>query len=226
MIKITLLIVSLFSFDLQAGDDFFDAFQNDISYKEAFTFKNTIEKSGISFGAELLPKSEHTRLFGAEFDDEGVVLLVAITNDTKYRLLVAGRDVKVTDNTNTNLGIEGFNVVMNLIDPSDANSLGKSLFSGYLNILSLGIISLVSGDTEDQVRQTFLRQNLIKKSFQHSIIEPGDSHMGIVVFNQKKWLTMKDKLLTVSIQNLKRLAYLDLKLPLKDLKEEKSWYDF
>jgi hypothetical protein len=226
MIKITLLIISLFSFNILAGDDFFDAFKNDISYKEAFTFKNTIQKSGISFGAELLPKSEHIRLFGAEFDDEGVVLLVAITNDTKYRLLIAGRDVQLSDNKGKELGIEGFNTVMDLIDPSDANSLGKSLVSGYFNILSLGVISLVSGDTEDQVRQTFLRQNLIKKSFQHSILEPGDSHIGIVVFNQEKWLTMKDKILTVSVQNLKRLAYLDLKLPLKDLKEEKSWYDF
>jgi hypothetical protein len=226
MIKIMLLIVSLFSFNVLAGDDFFDAFQQDINHKEAISFKNTVEKSGISFGAELLQKSEHTRLFGAEFDDEGVVLLVTITNDTKYRLLIAGRDVKVTDNTNTNLGIEDFNVVMNLIDPSDANSLGKSLLSGYVNILSLGVISLLAGDTEDQVRQTFLRQNLIKKSFQHSIIESGGSHTGIVFFNQEKWLTMKDKTLTVSIQNLKRLAYLDLKLPLKDLKEEKSWYNF
>jgi hypothetical protein len=226
MKKSLLLIIALFSFTVLAGDDFFDAYHQKINYKEATAFKNMIEKRGISFGAEILPKSEHTRLFGAEFDDEGIVLLVAITNDTKYRLLVAGRDVELTGNNNEHLGIENFNMVMDLIDPSDADSIGKTIFTGYFKILSLGIVSLTQGDTEDQVRQTFLRQSLIKKSFQHAILEPGDSQLGIVVFNKEQWLKVADKSLTVAVQNLKRVAYLNLKLPLTDIKEEKSWYSF
>ncbi|MBL4910994.1 MAG: hypothetical protein JKX78_13385 [Alteromonadaceae bacterium] len=226
MKNIILLIITLFSFSAVAGDDFFDAYQQKINYKEATAFKNFIEKRGISFGAEILPKSEHTRLFGAEFDDDGIVLMVAITNDTRYRLLVGGRDVKLTGTNNESLGIEDFNVVMDLIDPSDADSLGKTIFTGYFKILSLGIISLAQGDTEDQVRRTFLRQNLIKKSFQYAILEPGDSQLGIVVFNKEQWSKINGKTLTVAIQNLKRVAYLNLQLPLKDIKEEKSWYSF
>ena len=227
MKKVIVFIMGVICGNVLAEDDaFFNAFTQDISFKEASLFKNTFSKSGVSIGAEILPDSEHVRLFGAEFDDDGVVLLMAITNDTRYRLLVSGRDVKLTDNKVSRLGVEKFSKVMDLIDPSDANSLGKSIFTGYFKILSLGIISLAQGDTEDQIMRTFLRQSLIKKSFQHVILEPGDTHLGIVVFNREKWKVLSEKSLLVSVQNLKRLAYLNLKLPLNNVKEKKSWYKF
>ena len=227
MNKLLILLALLASFNVLADDDaFFHALTEEISYKEASTFKNSYSKSGVTIGAEILPISEHTRLFGAEFDDDGIVLLMAITNDTRYRLLVSGRDVKVRDQNAKQIGIVKFNNAMDLIDPSDANSIGKSLFTGYMKILSLGIISLTQGDTEDQVRRTFLRQSLINKSFQHSILEPGDTQLGIVIFDRENWNKLSKKSLILSVQNLKRLAYLDLKLPLKNIKEEKSWYEF
>jgi len=227
MSKLSVLVALLFSLNVLADDDaFFHALTQKISYKEASTFKNTYSKSGVSIGAEILPISEHTRLFGAEFDDDGIVLLMAITNDTRYRLLVSGRDVKVRGQNSKQIGIVNFNNAMDLIDPSDANSVGKSLFTGYLKILSLGIISLAQGDTEDQVRRTFLRQSLMHKSFQHSILEPGDTQLGVIIFDRENWGKLTNKSLILSVQNLKRLAYLDLKLPLKNVKEEKSWYEF
>jgi len=227
MNKLLILIGLIFSTNVLADDDaFFHALTQKISYKEATSFKNTTSKSGVSIGAEILRLSEHTRLFGAEFDDDGIVLLMAITNDTRYRLLISGRDVKVRGSNSRQIGIVKFNNAMDLIDPSDANSMGKSLFTGYMKILSLGIISLAQGDTEDQVRRTFLRQSLINKSFQHAILEPGDTQLGIVIFDRENWNKLSNKSLLVSVQNLKRLAYLDLKLPLKNVKEEKSWYEF
>ncbi|MDQ7049435.1 MAG: hypothetical protein Q9M92_07795 [Enterobacterales bacterium] len=223
---LTLVVFFICSNAFADDDAFFHAFSQQISFKEAPSFKNTFSKSGVSIGAEILPLSEHTRLFGAEFDDDGIVLLMAITNDTRYRLLISGRDVKVRGTNSKQIGIVKFSNAMDLIDPSDANSVGKSLFTGYLKVFSLGIMSLAQGDTEDQVRRTFLRQSLMTKSFKHSILEPGDTQLGIVIFDRENWNKLANKSLFLSVQNLKRLAYLDLKLPLKNVKEEKNWYEF
>ncbi len=219
----SVLLVSCISAAHADKDDFLVAMENEINFKEAYSFVDTAEKRGLSVGVELLKRKSQKRLFGAEFDKKGVPLLIALTNDSRYRILMHGADLKLqTDGSE--VGSEDLEYAVSLIDPSDADSMGKALVSGYFNVLSLGAIGLAQGDSEDQVRQSFLRNNLQKKTLNHRIVEPGETALGVAFFPHDALFgeTVKDRTLRVKVQNLKRVAYLEIAVPLTNLAKEKS----
>ncbi|PCI64257.1 MAG: hypothetical protein COB37_02500 [Kordiimonadales bacterium] len=67
------------------------------------------------------------------------------------------------------------------------------------------------GGGKGNLHMSILRMNLFGKSLQNGVIEPGETVQGIV-FIRKKHIGKKAEL-HVRIQNLKRLAYLEYKIP-------------
>ena len=133
-------------------------------------------------------------------------LFVVVTNNSKYRLLLHGSD-SVIKSVNGEVATKSakFEDVMNKIDTSSTGIIGKS----FLKVSTLGI-----GSTRglDSVIEAQARSRLSKIILHNTILEPGQSLQKILFVPAGK---IKQNLnLSLPVQNLKRVAYLDLEVNL------------
>ena len=108
-------------------------------------------------------------------------------------------DVAVTNDTSIRLHLNDIYLI----------SGGKTVRQEDLNFVLKDIGP--GGGGKGNLRMSILRKSLFEKSLHTGIIEPGETAQGIV-FIKKKNLKKKAEL-HVRIQNLKRLAYLEYKIP-------------
>ncbi len=170
---------------LQAKDKFLKSKGQELGYREAGSFANNAEKRDIMVGAEFLSKSEQKRLLGDQ-SSKFAVLEVAISNNSRFRLYV--NDIALVDGGNQ--------MVLEDVSLDDVAKATGPSGSGNKNAMRLSI----------------LRNNLIDKSLQASVVLPGETIQGLVFARNKG--RGQGLELRVDIQNLKRLVYLDVVVPL------------
>ncbi len=190
MRPLALLFTALFlvfsgAASLQAKDKFVKSMGQALRYREATSYPNQAEKRDIVIGADFLGKSEQKRLLGNK-NGKYAVVEVAITNNSRFRLYV--NTVSFFDSVNNLPLYKGtFDDVARASGPSG---------SGNKKALQLSI----------------LRNNLIDKGLQANIVLPGETIQGLTfmkVDDIGAGLEMH-----VDVQNLKRLLYLNITVPL------------
>ncbi len=168
-------------------DKYLKALSTNVKFREAISYSKHIEKRSIELGLERLNKDDVEKLFGNK-SGKYYAYEVALTNNSTFRIYINHIKFETIDRNDSFL-------------PSDINDVLKDIDPG-------------GRGNKDDMRKAALRTNLMNKSFLHTILAPGETTQGIV-FIEKKSLP-DDTVLSLQIQNLKRLAYLDLELPLED----------
>jgi multidrug efflux pump subunit AcrA (membrane-fusion protein) len=167
-----------------AKDKFVNSRDQQLGYREAYSFAQRAEKRDIVVGVEVLGKGDQKRYLGGQ-NGKLTALEVAISNDSRFRLYLSA--VTLVDSANTHSQKPmGLDAVARMTGPSG---------SGNKNSLHLSI----------------LRNNLIEKSLYNQIIEPGQTIQGMVFVRSEN--LRPGMALRVDIQNLKRLVYLDITVP-------------
>lgn len=190
--KIRILTIgALAAFQLVLGtaamaDDFTDSVRQNLKFREAERYSTNTGDRGVEVGIEQFGKGKQERLFGTKTDGY-LTYDVAITNNSRYRLYFS--DLRIVDEET---GLE-------VVRPDLGDVLDKNKPRGFGN--------------KDQWRMAMFRTNLLSKSLDHKIIEPGQTQQG-VLFIHGKGLGEGGGKLHLRVQNLKRLAYLDFELPL------------
>ncbi len=170
---------------VQAKGTFRKSKGQEIHYREASSYAHIADKRDIFIGTEFLSKPEQKRLLGHE-SGKYAVLEVAITNNSRFRLYVNGINF---------VNADGGNAVSAIALDAVARAIGPS-GSGNKKGLQLSI----------------LRNNLSEKSLLSRVVIPGETIQGLV-FMDAKLSRKKDAQLNIDIQNLKRLVYLDIQVP-------------
>ncbi len=168
-----------------AKDKFLKSKGQELRYREASAYANSAEKRDIMVGAEYLGKREQKRLLGGQ-SGKFRALEVAITNNSRFRLYVNEIDLR-----------------------GSAQSASKP-------VATLDAIARATGPSgsgnKKGMRLSILRNNLIDKSLQANVILPGETIQGLVFINNKD--RGNGQGLRIDLQNLKRLIYLDIIVPL------------
>ena len=172
---------------LHADDDpFLSAETQQLRFREAFSYAYKEDQRGIEVGVEVFGKKEQRRLFGDKVGDYAT-LDVAITNNSPFRLHLSDFEV-FNAGEKKPLVKDDLNEVVEDIDPG-------------------------GGGNKDHMRMAILRSALAEKALQNVIIEPGATVQGVVFVREGK-LDKKAELF-VRLQNLKRLAFLEYRIPFR-----------
>ncbi len=170
---------------VHAKDKFLKSKGQQINYREANMYASQAEKRDIIVGAEFLSKDQQKRLLGNKIDKFAVVE-TAITNNSRFRLYV---------NSLQFMGAGG-GAALSMVGLDEVAKVNGPSGSGNKNAMQLSI----------------LRNNLIDKSLQAIVILPGETVQGLVFLREKERGASLE--LKVDMQNLKRLVYLDIAVPL------------
>jgi hypothetical protein len=169
----------------QAKGTFRKSQGQELHYREASTFSNKAEKRDIMVGVGYVSKSEQKRLLG-NHDGKYSVLEVAITNNSRFRLYVnAIGFVDARDETEKRAA--SLDEVSKAMGPS-------------------------GGGNKKGLQLSILRNNLAAADVRSRTVLPGETVQGLV-FIQAKHIRNNTRL-RVDIQNLKRLVYLDILVPI------------
>ncbi len=189
MRPISLLLV-FFAFMLgatpvMAKDKFLMSRNQQLSYREAYSFAQKAEKRDIVVGVDVLSKDDQKRYLGGQ-NGKLTALEVAISNDSRFRLYL--NEITLVDSTGTHSQKPlGLDVVAKMVGPS-------------------------GGGNKNSLHLSILRNNLNEKSLYNQIIEPGQTIQGMVFVRTEN--LVPGLALRVDIQNLKRLVYLDITVPI------------
>ncbi|PHS23457.1 MAG: hypothetical protein COA84_11020 [Robiginitomaculum sp.] len=168
-----------------ARDKFLKSQGQQLHYREAGAYANSAEKRDIMVGVEVLAKAEQKRLLGGR-PDKSIPLEVAISNNSRFRLYI------------------------------NAISLVDSARGNHLQILSLDDVARNVGPSgsgnKKSMRLSILRNNLTDKSLQAKVVLPGETIQGLVFVPKKKYRPGLE--FHLDVQNLKRLVYLDITVPM------------
>lgn len=188
MRPISLLLV-FFAFMLgatpvMAKDKFLMSRDQQLSYREAYSFAQKAGKRDIVVGVDVLSKDDQKRYLGGQ-NGKLTALEVAISNDSRFRLYL--NEITLVDSTGAhNQKPLGLDVVAKMVGPS-------------------------GGGNKNSLHLSILRNNLNEKSLYNQIIEPGQTIQGMVFVRSDNLIP--GMALRIDIQNLKRLVYLDIAVP-------------
>ena len=191
MTKLVLMAFMLLCFSQPAtllAGEYVNSISQNLRYKEASFYAQHAEERGIEVGIINFEKDEQRRILGKKVSDYKTYD-VAITNNSRFRVFVNAIDV---------------------LDPkhNNRNITSPDLDDAYDEI------GVVGNGNKDNLRSSIVRANFLFKSLQSSVIEPGDTLQGILFVKDKN---IDDRgILKVSIQNLARLAYLDIEVPFEE----------
>jgi hypothetical protein len=184
------LILSLLgAFIIAAGpasarDKFLKSKGQQLHYREAGAYANSAEERDIMVGVEVLAKAEQKRLLGGR-PDKSIPLEVAVSNNSRFRLYINA---------------------VSLVNPARGNRLQKvSLDDVARNVGPSG-----SGNKKS-MQLSILRNNLTDKSLQAQVVLPGETIQGLVFVSKKGYQSGLE--FHLDVQNLKRLVYLDIVVP-------------
>tara|TARA_R110002096_G_scaffold180162_2_gene357459 strand:+ start:2133 stop:2708 length:576 start_codon:yes stop_codon:yes gene_type:complete len=139
-------------------------------------------------------------------EQRGIEVGVAVFGKNEQRRLLGDKvgdfvtlDIAITNNSPFRVLVNDFQVISHkgLIPREDLHEVIEDIDPG--------------GGDKGNMRMSILRRSLAEKSLQNTIIEPNQSAQGIV-FLPKKFYKKKGEL-TVSLQNLSRVAYLSYTIP-------------
>tara|TARA_R110002073_G_scaffold48594_2_gene130465 strand:+ start:612 stop:1295 length:684 start_codon:yes stop_codon:yes gene_type:complete len=211
------ILFSLVSFGLSAQDmdDYAAAYFYKFEPMEAEQLLLHQEQRNISVGLVQLDEDEQEQMLGDEAEDT-LVYKVVVTNKSPVRILLLGRDIQAV-NSNQQLSSLTLPQIVRAVDPPNA-STGRAIADTTLGVLTMGVHTAIrhvaEGDTDRQVRTSYLESTLFEKMLGHKVIEPGGSYQGLVVFDEEEWGNMEPESINLSVQNLAQLAYLDFSLSL------------
>lgn len=168
-----------------AKDKFLNSRGQQLSYREAYSFSQKAEKRDIVVGVAVLGKGDQKRYLGGQ-NGKLTALEVAISNDSRFRLYLNEITLIYSGNTNGQKPMM-LDAVARMIGPS-------------------------GGGNKNSLHLSILRNNLIEKSLYNQIIEPGQTIQGMVFVRSENMVP--GMALRVDIQNLKRLVYLDITVPI------------
>ncbi len=209
----TVLLTISWSIQAQRLDSYIAAFDYKLVPMEANQLPQVIEQRGISVGWNRVERDEQVRLLGDRVNDSLVFHLV-ITNDSTVRILVLGRDINAT-RANEQVFAMNLPAIVEAVSPPNA-TIGQGIANATLGVMTLGVATgirrVAEGDTPKQVRTSYLESSLHEKMLGHSILEPGESYQGLVIFDEDQWEEINPDSIRLSIQNLSQLVYLDFNL--------------
>lgn len=169
------------------NDDIVDSESQSLKYKEASFYGQRAEQRGIEVGIIRFEKKEQERILGKKVS-KYLTYDVAITNGSPFRIHLS---------------------TVEILNPKSKAVIPNANLDEVYD--KMGV---VGNGNKDNLRSSIMRYNFLNKSLQNKIIEPGDTLQGI--------LFIKDKnidgrgILKVTIQNLKKLAYLDVEVPFEE----------
>ena len=190
MRPIFLILSLLGAFIIAAGpasarDKFLKSKGQQLHYREANAYAHSAEKRDIMVGVEVLAKAEQKRLLGGR-PNKSIPLEVAISNNSRFRLYINA---------------------INLVDPARGNRL---------QIISLDDVARnvgpSGGGNKKSMQLSILRNNLIDKGLQAQVVLPSETIQGLIFVSKKEY--NPDLELHLDVQNLKRLVYLDITVPM------------
>lgn len=202
-------------------DIFYAALKQEIDFIEADWLENNISNRDIVLGTAWLSESDQEKYLGQSiYPDKELlkrlqnkgkgkgdiaVLLVVITNKSKYRIVLDGQEAKIVDDKNQSYSRSELSQVIKKF---------KYKFSGFFKVLTeVSSLGLASSKAYDEMRLESLRANLLKKSLKRTVVEPNESIASI--FFLPATSILQDSSISIPIQNLRRLVYLEMsaKLP-------------
>lgn len=223
---IRFILVFFIAFELSAQDATYYMTQTEeLEFMQADWMDNYSTNNNISIASKWFGESDQERYFGDILISNKNLkkmiagklkykakrpniapLFVVVTNNSKYRLLLHGSD-SIIKSVNGDVATKRakFEDVMSKVDTSSTGIIGKS----FLKVSTLGI-----GSTRglDSIIEAQARSRLSKVILKNTILEPGQSLQKILFVPAGK---IKQNLnLSIPVQNLKRVAYLDLEVNL------------
>ena len=186
-------------------DKFFDALIQELDFFEADWMDNHSITRDIILGASWVNQDDQENYLGeiifpdkklnkklknkGNVKDDIAVLLMVVTNNSKYRIIFDGSSA----------------IIIN----AKENKIQKSkLEDVFKRFKFLGRSSTAYGE----MRIGSIRSNLLNKSIKKIIVEPGESSSSLLFIPASSINT--NSVISVPIQNLRRLIYLDLQLNL------------
>ena len=201
-------------------DKFFDALNQELEFFEADWIDNHSITRDIILGASWMNQDDQENYLGqiifsdkklnkklnnkGNVKNEIAVLLVVITNNSKYRIIFDGSSTSIINAEKNKIQKSEFEDVIKKFN-FKAGRFGKAISE----ITTLGI---ASSKGYDEMRIGSIRSNLLKKSIKKIIVEPGKSSSSLLFIPASSINT--NSVISIPIQNLKRLIYLDLQLNL------------
>ena len=183
-------------------DKFFDALNQELEFLEADWIDNHSITRDIILGASWVNQDDQENYLGqiifsdkklnkklnnkGKFKDDIAVLLVVVTNNSKYRIIFDGSSASIIN--------------------AKENKIQKSEFEDVFQKFNFG------RGAYGEMRIGSIRSNLLKKSIKKTIIEPGESSSSLLFIPAS--LINNNSIISIPIQNLRRLIYLDLQLNL------------
>lgn len=220
-----ILLICL-TFNLLAQDATYYMTQTEeLEFMQADWMDNYSTNNDISIGTKWFGESDQERYFGdilitnknLEKMLQGKIkykaknptiapLLIVLTNNSRYRILLHGSESIIKSvNGEVITKHANFEDVMAKIDIKSTGLLTTSL----MKVTTLGLASTKGFDS---IIEAQARSRLSKNSLKNTIVEPGQSIQKILFVPAGK--IKQKQLLSIPVQNLKRVAYLDLEVNL------------
>ena len=201
-------------------DKFFDALIQELDFFEADWMDNHSITRDIILGASWVNQDDQENYLGeiifsdkklnkklnnkGNVKNEIAVLLVVITNNSKYRIIFDGSSTSIINAEKNKIQKSEFEDVIKKFN-FKAGRFGKA-------ISEISTLGIASSKGYDEMRIGSIRSNLLKKSIKKTIIEPGESSSSLLFIPAS--LINNNSIISIPIQNLRRLIYLDLQLNL------------
>lgn len=168
-------------------DDIVDSESQSLKYKEASFYGQRAEQRGIEVGIIRFEKKEQQRILGKKVS-KYLTYDVAITNGSPFRVHLSTIEV---------------------LHPKSKTVIPKADLDEVYD--KMGV---VGNGNKENLRSSIMRFSFLNKSLQNKIIEPGDTLQGILFIKDKN---INDRgILKITIQNLKKLAYLEVEVPFEE----------
>lgn len=183
--KIMVAAAALMGAGSALADEYADSVEQNLRFREAGFYTQTSSSSGVDAGIDKLNMDDQVRIFGRAIRGY-LPYNVAVTNNSGVRVYID--DIQLQDRA-----------TQSATTPGDLDAVlmkSGSYFSG----------------NKGQFRMSVLRDNLIRKSLQSVVVEPGETVQG-VVFAQEISLGEAGGNLLISLQSLERLAYVEITVP-------------
>lgn len=188
MSKMTRMVIAV-AVLLGAGSALADEYSNStdqmLRFREAAFYPQYASNSGVDVGIDKLTKDDQVRIFGRKISGY-LPYNVAITNNSSVRVYID--DIQLQDR-----------VTRSATMPRDLDAVLNKTGTYY------------SGN-KGQFRMSILRENLISKSLQSTVVLPGQTVQG-VVFARETSLGEDGGDLKIRLQSLERVAFVEIAVP-------------
>lgn len=184
-LKIAIAAAALMSAGSALADEYANSTDQGLRFREAGFYTQTGTNSGVDVGIDRLSADDQVRIFGKAIKGY-VPYNVAVTNNSTVRVYID--DIQLQDR-----------VTLSATTPGDLDAVLMKTGSFF-------------GGNKGQFRMSVLRENLIRKSLQSTVVAPGETVQG-VVFAQETSLGEAGGNLLLRLQSLERLAYVEITVP-------------